>query len=260
MNNNSYDYDDIKIKELIAKANNNDELAYDELIKMFEPLVASIAKRYRTVGVYDDMLQAGRMGLVYAINRYDETRGTKFSSYAYSVITGEILKEVNKYSPIYVPQYFKLFALNVKKIAGELETKLGHKPSYEEIKEALGDPKITISEIDLAMTSTLVPISLDYPSNDSNLTIGDMIPDKENNTNDAFSERLENYIKNSGLSETEIYIIQNKFGFNSDNTTYKTKEISKMLGMSESRVIQLYNIAIRKIKKHAHKDGYKVKN
>ena len=260
MNNNSYNYDSLAIKELITKANNGDELAYDELLKIFDPLVASIAKRYSNVGVYDDMLQVGRMGLVYAIKRFDEARGTKFSSYAYSVITGEILKEVNKYSPIYVPQYFKIFALNVKKVAASLEEKLGHKPSYEEIKDAINDPKVKIQEIVLAMTSTLTTISLDFPLDATNLTIGDTISDNKYNTNDAFSERLENYIRNSGLSETEIYIIQNKFGFNSDNTTYKTKEISKMLGMSESRINQLYNIAIRKIKKHAYKDGYKIKN
>ena len=259
MNNYSNNYDEIKIKELIKDANSGNEQAYDELLSIFDPLVAFIAKKYLSVGVYDDMLQVGRMGLVYAINRFDETRGTKFSSYAYSVITGEILKEVNKYSPIYVPQYFKIFALNVKRVASSLEDKLGHKPSYEEIKDALGDPKATIQEIDLAMTSTLVPISLDYPSNDSNLTIGDMIPDNANN-NDAFSQRIENYIKNSGLSEREIFIIQNKFGFNTDNTVYRTKDISKQLGMSESRVMQLYNIAIRKIKKHAKKDGYQIKS
>lgn len=261
----TYDYSDETINELIALAKDDDEFAYNELFKIFEPLIKSIAKQYIQYENYDDLIQNGLMGIVHAIRKFDFQKNIKFSTFAFWEIKGEMLKGLNTNSKFYVSQGFKKFALTVLKISSEIELKTNHFPTDEEILEALNDDNITPYEVFLArnlMQSTIsidtVPVSNDDQTTDAEMTLAEQVFDSPSELDNSNSKLLK-YIHNSKLDDREIYIVSEKLGLNSTHQKKSTHTIGTELHISDSRVMQLYRRAIIKIKKHAAADGYNVK-
>lgn len=265
----AFDYNDGSVNVLIAKAKKGDDSAYAELIKMFEPYVMSIAKKYLALGDFDDIMQSGRLGLVLAVNKYDpdNEKGARFHTYAYWSVKGEIIKYINENSPtVSMSQSFRQFALKVIRTKGEIESETGTANSTsEQIQERLEDEGIeaTVDSIELAISSLQSTISLDQSANkydsEDDRPLADKVSADDEEEGNPYRSLVRGYVDTSGLDQRELIIYKAKQGFNDENRCYSTKELVKMMNLSDSRIMQLYRRADVKIRKHLLRDGYKVK-
>ncbi len=133
-------------------------LERDEAIEKNIGLVHSCANRFRGRGIeYDDLFQAGCMGLVKAYDAFDDTRGVMFSTYAVPVILGEIKRLFRDGGSIKISRSLKELSLKVTRVREKLSLKLGAEPTVSQIAEALS---ITPEEAAEALEATHLPLSL----------------------------------------------------------------------------------------------------
>ena len=131
---NNYNYDDNK--ELIRKAKAGDNVALDILTEMNLPLVSSISKKFLNRGYeYDDIFQIGCIGLVKAINNFDDSFNVKFSTYAVPMIIGEIKRFLRDDGMIKVSRSVKNTARKLHYDKDALTKILGREPTLEELSE-----------------------------------------------------------------------------------------------------------------------------
>ena len=238
-------------KEIIEGDGQNSILAKKKLIQANLRLVVSIAKKYTGQGVlFMDLVQEGSLGLIKAANRFDYSKGFKFSTYATWWIRQTIVRAIaNNSKVIRVPVHMIDKIRLVKKTIFELSYNTGKEPTIEEISEKL---KIPIKQINTIMdTIKLEPISLDSPIAE-NLCLEDYIAD-ENYTSPESSTHhllLKNHIDKilNKLSAKEKRIIIGRFGIDG-NKPRTLEELGKDLGFSKERIRQIENIAIAKLRK-----------
>lgn len=133
-------------------------LGRDEAIEKNIGLVHSCAGRFRGRGIeYDDLFQAGCMGLVKAYDAFDDTRGVMFSTYAVPVILGEIKRLFRDGGSIKISRSLKELSLKVTRVRETLSLKLGAEPTISQIAEELS---ITPEEAAEALDASHLPISL----------------------------------------------------------------------------------------------------
>lgn len=133
-------------------------LSRDEAIEQNIGLVHSCANRFRGRGIeYDDLFQAGCMGLVKAFDAFDSKRGIMFSTYAVPVILGEIKRLFRDGGSVKVSRGLKELSLKVTRVREKLSLSLGCEPSISQIAEAL---KITPEEAAEALCASHLPLSL----------------------------------------------------------------------------------------------------
>lgn len=133
-------------------------LERDEAIEKNIGLVHSCANRFRGRGIeYDDLFQAGCMGLVKAYDAFDDTRGVMFSTYAVPVILGEIKRLFRDGGSIKISRSLKELSLKATRVREKLSLKLGAEPTVSQIAEALS---ITPEEAAEALEATHLPLSL----------------------------------------------------------------------------------------------------
>lgn len=252
--------DDKVINEILSQCKEGDTSAYDELIGKCEPLIASIADKYKKYCALDDLMQCGRIGLYKAIIKFDSSKGAKFTTYAYWEIKGAILKEINLNSSISMSNDYRQFILKVKRIETEyINTHNGDKPTDEELHGILDDDSITTDDVLFARTAQLNAYSIDKKEND-NADSDDKrsLLDKEISINsiqeedkgESKDETFKNFVFNTKLDQRELFIITRKHGYNDENKIYKTSELAKIMNLSDSRIMQLYRRGINKIKRH----------
>ena len=175
--------------------------------------------------------------------------GYKFSTYAIFWIRQAIKRYLNNNDMIRIPEHAKIEIVKFKKQLKELEQKYSRQLSEKEIAEQLKMPFETVREY-LLYTRTIT--SLDTPINDEeDTTIQDMIPSKENFTEDLEKHFLHNEIKTlfEQLTDLEKQIISLKYGFDPRyNTPLNANQISKILKITSDKVKQLEIKALRKIR------------
>ncbi len=225
-------------------------IARKKLIQSSLRLVVSIAKKYTGQGVlYMDLIQEGSLGLIRAANRYDYSKGFKFSTYATWWIRQAIIRAIANHSRlIRVPVHMADKIKRVKRAIYELSYKNGYEPTIEELEEKLGYSKKTLSLI--FSTFEHEPISLDTQVNDS-LVLEDFIFDTTSKTpeNKVNKDFLNLDIRKIFrlLDEKEQKVLINRFGL--DGLQPKTlEELGKEMGFSKERIRQIESGAIKKLR------------
>ncbi len=136
----------------------------DQFIESNLPLVHSLCKRFIGRGIeYDDLYQAGCVGLVKATDGFDEGRGLCFSTYAVPVILGEIRRLFRDGGQVKVSRSLKELSLKIMRTKSNLELKLSREPTVNELAAELG---VTPEEITEALTAAQPTVSLTYESED----------------------------------------------------------------------------------------------
>lgn len=136
----------------------------DRFIESNLPLVHSLCKRFVGRGIeYDDLYQAGCLGLIKAADGFDKTRGLCFSTYAVPVILGEIRRMFRDGGSVKVSRGLKELSLKVSRAKSKLELKLSREPTVSELASEIG---VTAEEVTEALSAAMPTVSLTYESDD----------------------------------------------------------------------------------------------
>lgn len=209
----------------------------DSFIEENLGLVHSICKRFSGKGIeYDDLFQAGCIGLIKATDAFDETRGLMFSTYAVPVIMGEVRRLFRDGGAVKVSRSVKELGVHINRKREELEQKLNREPAVSEIAEALGIESEEVAEAVCALQST---VSLTYAAEDgikeTDLPI--VFPEEEITTRLEINSALEK------LNEEEKRIVDCRF------FKYMTQsKTASILNMSQVQVSRAEKKILLKLK------------
>lgn len=249
--------------ELAQKIKMGDQIALDRLVRANLRFVVSVAKQYQNQGLgLADLINEGNVGLIKAAQRFDETKGFKFISYAVWWIRQSILQAVAEQSRmVRLPLNQVGFISRVKKTASCLEQMYQRKPTIKEIADELDMPE---EKIETALKVNSKEVSMDAPiSSDDDMTFIDTMVPEDNYEADklVMSESESVAVKRSlsVLNEKERKIIIYYFGLDS-NKSYSLEEIGNMMDMTRERVRQVKDKALKKLRTRSKKSLLNVLN
>lgn len=239
---------------LAKRIKEGEQDARDELINSNLRLVVYIAKNYTNKGLsYLDLIQEGNLGLISAVDKFDYTKGYKFSTFATYLIRQSILQALYQNSHIIrIPQYLLEDLKKISDAEKKLTNILSRKPTNEEIAKEL-NYEFSAKKIDEIKSYDAQTISLDKKIGDNETTISDFIQDDLNDDPYQFTNKILNYENIdkllSILTDREKEVIQYRYGLK-DDKKYSLIEIGKIFNISSERVRQIEEKALSKLKQY----------
>lgn len=217
--------------------------AREELINGNLRLVLSVIQKFTNRGENpDDLFQVGCIGLIKAIDNFDDTMDVRFSTYGVPMIIGEVRRYLRDSNYIRVSRSIRDTAYKAMQVKEELQNKLDREPTVDEIAKALDIPR---ENVVLALEAIVEPVSLYEPvfsDGSDTVYVMDQISDKNNDTNWLEELSIKEAINN--LTEREKKILSLRFYIG------KTQmEVAKEIGISQAQVSRIEKGALEQIKK-----------
>ncbi len=237
--------------ELAKRIKKGDRDALEELIKANLRFVVSVSKQYQNQGLsLPDLINEGNLGLIKAAERFDETRGFKFISYAVWWIRQSILQALAEQSRIVRLPLNKIGSINkINKTFNQLEQEYQRDPTVDEVAELM---ESTPEVIEDAMNFSGVHVSMDAPLRDEEMNnmydvmLNDDSPSPDSGLiNSSLRKEIERSL--STLGDREAEILRYYFGLNC-SPPHTLEEIGDEFGLTRERVRQIKEKAIKKLR------------
>jgi len=245
--------------ELAQRIRKGDRKALDRLTKANLRFVVSVAKQYLNQGLsLPDLINEGNLGLIRAAEKFDETRGFKFISYAVWWIRQSILQAIAEQSRIVRLPLNQVNSVNrISRFQNRFEQENGRRPSIDEISERIDLPK---EKIDDAINVNGRHVSVDAPiADDEDLSLLDVLANDNSPMADkqlvAESLKTEIHSALSMLNTRERGILEAFYGINQPEMTLE--EIGEKFGLTRERVRQLKEKALRRLRSNTNNDVLK---
>lgn len=227
------------------------EMAWDHLIKANTRLVVSVAKKYIGRGVpFLDLIQEGNLGLMRAVDKFDYTRGFRFSTYATWWIRQAITRSIaDQGRTIRIPVHMIDRIHQLYKISQNLEQNLGRKPTVEEIAEQMNT---TTRKIQWMTRVSWVPLSLESPMGDEEDSDLEMFVEDvftpspvEVTYKSMLKDKIDEVL--STLNPREARILKLRFGLD-NGKAYTLEEVGQKFGLTRERIRQIEGKALRRLR------------
>ncbi len=237
--------------ELAARIANGDATAKTKLIEANLRLVVSIAKRYVGKGMFFlDLIQEGNLGLMKAVDKFDYSKGYKFSTYATWWIRQAITRAIaDQARTIRIPVHMVETIHKLSRIQRQLLQEQGHEPTAEEIAKEMNLSPEKVREI---MKIAQDPVSLETPiGEEEDSHLGDFIPDdetpspSENASFKVLQEQLDEVLNT--LTRREADVLRLRFGLK-DGRPRTLEEVGKEFDITRERIRQIEAKALRKLR------------